>query len=312
VEHRSGRGRFDAMFTRHRILIVPTLVVAALLSACGGGDEESATTTTEATVAFADWADDANQLCRAADTETEELPGPSGDDDYAGLEDLAVETRRIVDEFIDDVKALGTPDENASEVSDWLATYARFGEVLDELEVAAADQDDTAINAAIADGDELEAEQDELAESLGLDDCWEPEEAVEEGPADDADEAAFADWQTQTDDACAALNPQYNAINEMEPTDLASLAAYAAGLNAFMTSTVAEFDRIGPPPVESDSGQELYDLLSQMQTAAQDIVDAVEAEDVDAATSAAEQFDTLGAELNPIAEELGVPSCGGF
>lgn len=300
------------MRTRSRLLLAPALAATLLLAACGGDDEATTTTTAAAAdeIAFAEWTDEVNQLCRAADKEVEDLPEPEDEDDYAGLEDLAVETRRISREFIGDVSALGTPDRNADDAAAFLGTYEDLDAVFVDLRAAAADEDDDAINDAIAEGDEINATKNELAESLGLDDCWEPEEGADDGG--DADEAALAEWQTETNDACAALNPQYNAINEMEPTDLASLRAYATGLNAFMTSTVAEFDRIGPPPGDTATAQELYDLLSDMQAAAQSIVDGVDAEDLDAATAAAEEFDALGEELNPVADELGVPNCGGF
>jgi hypothetical protein len=135
-------------------------------------------------VAFDEWLDDANQVCEdfveAADDigseaealETDDLEGQS--EVFADLASLAE------DELIQPLTDLGTPDENADEVEEYIDLVQEQADLINELSDAAADEDEDAMEELLDEGETQSEEVDDLATEIGLDECVEDDEATDD------------------------------------------------------------------------------------------------------------------------------------
>lgn len=306
-----------------RLALVGLAAVAMTASACGGSSEDSSKDAKDTrTVSFDTWQEQVNDLCNAAREEVRGYDSPSSEEDYVGLEELAVKTKKRTNTFIDDVEAVGTPDEQAKEAAQFLDQFRSYVSDFSPLVTAAKAEDADAVEAAIADLDETNAKKDATAKKLGLDQCYSEDDTdstTEDTLSDDptttttevvAGNLAFEEWSAETDAACARLTEKYAGIGETTPQSMEEAQALADDLNAFATELVAEWDRIGPPDGDTTQAQALYDLYVQFKDATDTFRNAVAAGDTAALDAASTEIDTITQQITPLAEELNVPTCG--
>jgi hypothetical protein len=171
-------------------------VLALFLAGCGddggGGDdadtEESddtgSTTTTEAeeeeeeAVALEDWVEQADEICAEAQEASDELGEPADIDELVeALPDLL----DILEEEVEAISELETPEESADEVEEAVGLLNDQLELLQEASDRVDDGDDptevfTDIN---EEGTELQDRLDELAEDLGMEECGSDDEETD-------------------------------------------------------------------------------------------------------------------------------------
>ena len=304
-----------------RLALVALAAVAMTASACGGSSEDSSKDSEDTkTVSFDTWQEKVNDLCNAAREEVRGYDSPSSEDDYAGLEELAVKTKKRTNTFIDDVEAVGTPDEQAKEAALFVDQFRSYVSDFSPLVTAAKAEDADGVEAAIADLDDTNAKKDATAKKLGLDQCYSEDDSTTEDTLSDdptttttevvAGNLAFEEWSAETDAACARLTEKYAGIGETTPQSMEEAQALADDLNAFATELVAEWDRIGPPDGDATQAQALYDLYVQFQDATDTFRNAVASGDTAALDAASTEIDSITQQITPLAEELDVPTCG--
>lgn len=307
------------MPVRRRTALLPAALIALAalaLGACGGEEESSETT---AAISLADWTDEVNTLCNEAQDTIDQLDEPSGSDDFTVIVASGSEIIDIATTFVGDVEALGSPAESAATAKELVQVYEDYTAGLEDVVAAAESEDEAAVDEALAGLDDTVSQRDELADELGLTECVSSEDtatddtATDDTAIDDTGSNLPADeWALEIDAACSDLTTKYEGIGETQPQTEAELQQLANDVNAFAGEIVAAFDEIGPPAGDTTQAQALYDQFLALQETTTALADAAATQDAAAAQAAATELETIGAEINPLASELGVPSCGGF
>jgi tetratricopeptide (TPR) repeat protein len=182
---------------------------ALLLGACSDDGDDEADDTTTTTEAAADFVTEVDALCEANDEATDELNDDlnaaledvdaalqEGDEDAAA--DAADEAIAVFEQgvdaneqFIDDVEALGVPDEQRETVDGVIELLEEQNAVIADGVAALEERD---YDAFIEVGQEISDEEDEidersqaLADELGTEHCG-PDDDDEDGGSDGADE----------------------------------------------------------------------------------------------------------------------------
>lgn len=148
----------------------PASPAASTTTSSEAPPESTSTTTTEAEelLALADWAEEADDICREAEEEIGAL-GPPEDEEE--LVELLGEVIDLAGGLHDDIVALGLPDEEADAAEDLLALFADRIELLEDILAGAEEGDLDEWEAFAEDGYPDEDEAAELADDLGLEVC---------------------------------------------------------------------------------------------------------------------------------------------
>lgn len=142
-----------------------------------------------------------------------------------------------------------------------------------------------------------------LAGSCGSDE----EVATTTTPSPDA-----GDWATALEAECAALNRDYAELEAADPANRDEATAYAQQVAAFADELARAVDADGAPEAAAEDAADLEGLVEELADAADALAAAADAGDAAAAESATDELDRVGAAINPVAERLDVPACGGF
>lgn len=120
------------------------------------------------------------------------------------------------------------------------------------------------------------------------------------------------DWTSDLDRRCAELNEEYADLAVADPQDRAGAVAHAERVEELSGEMVALLDSAGVPDRDREAARRLVRHFDDLDAAAADLAEAARAGDAEAVTSAVERLEDVGAAINPAADGLDVPACGGF
>ena len=123
---------------------------------------------------------------------------------------------------------------------------------------------------------------------------------------------AFEEWSTTVDNACADLNATYAVLGDADPADADEAVAYADQVDEFADGILESVASAGVPVGKEADATALIDDLRKLSAATGTLADRAGSGDAEGTASAASRVAELGAAINPLSAELGVPSCGGF
>jgi hypothetical protein len=121
-----------------------------------------------------------------------------------------------------------------------------------------------------------------------------------------------ATWSEQLGAACDELNRDHDQLATADPSSRDDAVAYAEDVEAFAVDLVRVLDEAGVPSEDRAVADDLADLADRLAASAGDLADAANDGDVAAARDATEELRSVGEQINPLAEELDAPACGGF
>jgi hypothetical protein len=142
------------------LILVLTLTCGVALAACGGDDEPSKD----------EFVEQADEICRDADQQLEDIDQPSTDDEIAGYLDEVLE---LSDEVQGDLEDLDAPEDVQEDWDAYLDNTREGIEVLEEARDQAEGGDADAARETLtgSQADELEEEQEQLADDIGFEEC---------------------------------------------------------------------------------------------------------------------------------------------
>lgn len=132
------------------------------------------------------------------------------------------------------------------------------------------------------------------------------------GPATTTAPVDAEQWALRLDERCASLNERYGDLAEADPSDRAEAVAYAERVEDFAEDLVEVLEASGTPAERAVDAEQFVSTARELETAARQLAAAAEQGDAAPAEAAAGRLDELGEQLNPLADELGITSCGGF
>lgn len=135
-------------------------VLTLLVAACGGGGD--------ARLSEEEFQSQANAICAKYQKQLDALGTPASLDEIPELVDQAL---AILNKEVDEIDALNPPQELQSDVDKLLAATDRTRAAADDLSAAATSGDQAAVQQALDEGNAATKEADDLASSLGLDEC---------------------------------------------------------------------------------------------------------------------------------------------
>jgi hypothetical protein len=132
-------------------------------------EDTTETTAEEEALALDDWVEQADEICAEFDEDREDIPSETAEEFAEALPD-AIE---LFEQQLEDLQALGAPDEEADTVEEALDVLQQQIDLLSEAneEIEDGADPEEALVAISEDAEGLEAEADELAEELGLEVC---------------------------------------------------------------------------------------------------------------------------------------------
>jgi hypothetical protein len=144
--------------------------------------------------------------------------------------------------------------------------------------------------------------------------CGRDDRAASSGPraSDTTTTVPFEQWPTSLDEAGTALNARYVALPDAQPTDAQDAVDYAAQADRFVRATAEAVDDGGVPAGHRAQAEDLAAQLRELSRATRELSAAAVDGDATRATTAAAKVHELAASVDPVAEALGVPACGGF
>lgn len=134
----------------------------------------------------------------------------------------------------------------------------------------------------------------------------------DDAPAATSTTVARQEWSRQLDDACDQLNRDYEQLEQADPDTRAEAVRYASQIEEFSNELVELLDEAGVPAEDRSDADQLAELADQLAVAAGDLVDAAQDGDADAVAEATERLEAVGERINPVADALDAPACGGF
>ncbi len=133
-------------------------------------------------MALDDWIEEADAICEAADEDIEALGEPESEEEFV---EYMGEAAELFVSQLDDLKALGIPDDKADEVEEAFDLLDQQSEMLEEMLEVAEDEGAEAVFEMMEEGDELEEQLDELAADIGLEACGADDDEMTEDPGSD-------------------------------------------------------------------------------------------------------------------------------
>ena len=134
------------------------ILSAATLAACGGGDRLSED----------EFREQANGICAEYNEKIADLGNPTSPEDIPEYVERGIP---IIEEGIAELRELNPPEEMEADFDRMLDETEKTIPAARQLSEAAADQDAEAVQEAISQGQESDAETDRIATELGLDEC---------------------------------------------------------------------------------------------------------------------------------------------
>ena len=134
------------------------------------GSDTGSDTGSSDEVAFDDWSERAQELCVTLDDDSAAIDEPD-EEDSAEVADALAAQIEIFESFIADLKDLGTPDENADEVDDYIGYAEEALSLLEDALASAEDDDLEAAMDSMTEAKEVGDQASDVAEEIGLDDC---------------------------------------------------------------------------------------------------------------------------------------------
>lgn len=138
-------------------LLLLALCAALAVGACGGESKE-------------DFANDADEICKDAEEQIDDLDQPQDLDEFA---DFADESLDIAEETKGELEDLDPPGEVEDDWNRYLDNVDEGIELIEDARDAAEANDQTEFNEIINGdrSDELEEENEEIADEIGLEQC---------------------------------------------------------------------------------------------------------------------------------------------
>ena len=123
-------------------------------------------------------------------------------------------------------------------------------------------------------------------------------------------------WVDDLESDCASLNEEFAHLATSDPSDADEAVAYAEDVDEFAEAMEAvlrdaEARLSGEDPRAADL-RALLERTVELEAATTQLSDGADAGDTGAIDEAAAEATRLGTEINRLADELGVSSCGGF
>jgi hypothetical protein len=143
--------------TRLALLLTLLLTAAFALAACGGDSKE-------------DFANDADEICKEGEDKLDDVDRPSSTDE---IPEYADETIEIAEDTKGELEDLDPPSEVEDDWNKYLDNVDEGIELIEDLGAAAERGDEEAVQ-ELAQGDasdELEEENEEIADEIGLEQC---------------------------------------------------------------------------------------------------------------------------------------------
>ncbi len=147
--------------TRTAIAGIAAVIAVVAPSACGGDSAP-------ATVSESDFLAELSDVCSDAKRDSDRVAEP---EDLADIERFASESNEVYSEARDRLAELTAPTDLARDFADFRDTIDEAITLLDDLENAGNDEDETAIDEIVADLTRVAADQGELAENFDLEEC---------------------------------------------------------------------------------------------------------------------------------------------
>jgi hypothetical protein len=144
---------------------------ALLLAACGGGGGSSKGGTTEALTAD-QFRRQADAICRKYEDKLNELGSPSSMEE---LQDFVTSALPLIQEGNHELHGLTPPDELQDDWDAAMKLQDESVETMHDLDDAVRSNDLSALQTITKALDDNQAESEQLAQKLGLDDCGEPQ-----------------------------------------------------------------------------------------------------------------------------------------
>lgn len=229
------------------VLFAGVLVLAACSDDGGSDDDADATTTTAAeaeTISLDEWVEEADAICEEANEAVDEIGEPEDLDD---LREMAPDVVEIFQQQLDDLEALGLPDEQADDVERALELLDEQIALIEDLEDA---EDEAEVEDIIAEGTELDEEASEIAQDLGLEVCG----SDTDSDSDDTDTTETTDatssdgaaaWDTGDPIADAIAEQSFNGLLAAGFNETESECIVSGVLDAFTVDELVEIAESG-------------------------------------------------------------------
>lgn len=124
--------------------------------------------------------------------------------------------------------------------------------------------------------------------------------------------AAVSDWHETVDADCESLNAEFAELAATEPADADEAVDYAADVDEFAAAILDTVRDAEVPQADAAQHEELVELVVQLEAATTELSAHAADGDAEGAAAATTRIRRLGEQINPLAEALDVPSCGGF
>jgi hypothetical protein len=138
------------------------LLAVVVLAGCGGGGDGGGELTRE------EFASKADAICGKYNQQTKALQNPTN---LRQLANVADATLPILDNAIDELRALEPPEEDQEKVDEWLAEIGKLWADLVEIRDKAQGNDMQGVQAVVPRADEHNKRSNELATELGMTVC---------------------------------------------------------------------------------------------------------------------------------------------
>jgi hypothetical protein len=139
--------------------------ILVLLSACGGDGSEDRLSAEE-------FRDQANAICAEYDEKISALEAPGSPEDIPGYVEEVIP---LVEEGLAELRALNPPEEFEEDYETMLDETEKSIPAARALSAAAVEEDATAVQDAIAQGQRADEASNRAADELGLDECGQDE-----------------------------------------------------------------------------------------------------------------------------------------
>jgi hypothetical protein len=136
-------------------------VVAAVVAGCGGDGGSDRLSTAE-------FRQQANAICGEFDAKIAAIGAPTSPEDIPEFVEKGIP---LIQQGLAELRALNPPEELEADYNRMLDETAKAIPAARKLADAAAKQDAAAVQEALQEGEEADAESDRLATKLGLDRC---------------------------------------------------------------------------------------------------------------------------------------------
>lgn len=134
---------------------------------------------------------------------------------------------------------------------------------------------------------------------------------VDGGPTSSR-EVPRAAWSERLEQGCEELNADYDHLASADPTDRDAAVDHAEDVEAYTDELVELLQASGVPDEDREDAERVVELATDLSDAATDLATAAAEGDEDAAGRAVERMTAAGEAINPLADSLDAPACGGF